>query len=295
MKEYERTDMASECCQDPELRQGIRGIRFHEEVTDGFPISRLSIDTDEGEAILGKPRGSYVTLHIGKHWLASDEEVERATARLATEIREMIATLCPAPRSVLIVGLGNRLLISDAIGPLCVEQVTVSRHIAAMDPSLFEQLSTLPVAAIAPGVIGQTGIETVDLIRGAVEKIDPSLVICVDALAARDVERLAVTVQLADNGIAPGSGIGNHRAAIDKNTLGVPVLAIGVPTVVDSSTLVYGMLEKAGVSELSEPLRQALDNGRSFFVTLKDTDVSSAEAAKLIARALDAALSLSGA
>lgn len=291
MNEYERTDMASECCSDPELRRGIRGIRFQEEVTDGFPISRLCIESEEGEAILGKPRGSYITLTVGKLWLSTDEEAERATERLAAEIRGMIAALCPEPHSVLIVGLGNRLLISDAIGPLCVEQVTVSRHIATMDPSLFEQLATLPVAAVAPGVIGQTGIETVELIRGAVETVKPSLVICVDALAARDVERLAVTVQLSDSGIAPGSGIGNHRIAISRETLGVPVLAIGVPTVVDSSTLVYGMLEKAGVTELSEQLREALNNGRSFFVTLKDTDVSSAEAAKLIARALDTALS----
>jgi spore protease len=148
------------------------------------------------------------------------------------------------------------------------------------------------LAAIAPGVVGQTGIETAELIRSAVEAISPSVLICIDALAARSVDRLAVTVQLSNTGIAPGSGIGNHRQAINRDFLGIPVIAIGVPTVVDSSTMVYGMLEKAGVTEISEALETELENGRSFFVTLKETDTATAEMARLIARAIQLAFSV---
>lgn len=283
---YRRTDMAEECCGDLDLSRGVRGIRFHEERVGTFAVSRLSVTSEEGARILGKPIGHYVTVTVGKPWLLSDTARKEAASLLADELRTLIANLCPQVECVLVAGLGNRKITSDAIGPLCIDGITVSRHIQALDPILFDELATLPLAAIAPGVIGQTGIETVELIRGAVAHVHPSLVLCIDALAARSVDRLGVTVQLSDNGIAPGSGIGNRRKAIDQATLGIPVVSLGVPTVVDSSTLVYGMLEKAGVTELSPKLREELNNGRSFFVTLKETDTATAEMASILSEAI---------
>lgn len=292
---YDRTDMAAECCADLDLEKGVRGIRFKEYQTDDISISQLHITSSEGEAIIGKPRGRYITLHVGKVWLKSDEDFEKTAAVLGRELKELVRSKVKNLDCILVVGLGNRFITSDAVGPLAVKNLTVSRHIKELDPPLFEALATLPIAAIAPGVVGQTGIETAELIRGTAERITPSVILCIDALAAKSVERLAVTVQLSDNGIAPGSGIGNQRQAIDEASLGVPVMAIGVPTVVDSSTMVYGMLEQAGVTELSDPLKAALENGRSFFVTLKDADTASAEAARLIARAIHLAFSTDGA
>ena len=144
-----------------------------------------------------------------------------------------------------------------------------------------------------PGVLGQTGIETVELIRGAVENAGPDVVLAIDALAARSCERLAATVQLSDNGINPGSGIGNHRKAICRETVGVPVIALGVPTVVNSATLVYDALRQAGIEEIRPELRQVLENGRSFFVSPKESDVITDRISDLIADAVDMAFTLS--
>lgn len=141
-------------------------------------------------------------------------------------------------------------------------------------------------------MIGQTGIEAVELIRGAAENVSPQLIIAIDALAAKSVDRLAVTVQISDTGIAPGSGIGNARKAIDRSTLGVPVISVGVPTVVDSSTLIYDTLSLAGATDLPDCVKNALDNGKSFFVTLKDADSAARENARLIARAINLAFSV---
>ncbi len=289
--EYLRTDMAEECCEGIELEKGVRGIRFREYTERGILISRLEITDSEGEKIIGKPIGSYITLNVGKIWLADDTTFENAAEVLASEIKQTADRLCPGAESILVAGLGNRYITSDAIGPLAVKDITVTRHIKELDPDLFGKLSALTVSAVAPGVIGQTGIETVEIIRGAVQNVSPSLIIAIDALAAKSVERLAVTVQLSDNGLSPGSGIGNVRKAIDKETLGVPVISLGVPTVVDSSTLIYDMLERAGAEEIPEGVKRALDNGKSFFVTLKDADAASRETARLIARALNLAFS----
>ena len=289
---YLRTDMAAECCTDPETASESHGLHLREYRVDGVSVSRLEVTTEEGEAILSKPMGVYITLDVGRVWLLEDEAFERVAGAVAHELGMLVRSKVEKPTDILVAGLGNRFITSDAIGPLTVEGLTVTRHIKAMDPSLFEKLRTLPIAAVAPGVVGQTGIETADLIRSAVEAASPSVLLCVDALAARSVERLAVTVQLSDSGIAPGSGIGNHRRAINEELLGIPVIAIGVPTVVDSSTMVYGMLEKAGVTDISEGLEAELQNGRSFFVTLKDADTASGEMARLVARAIHLAFSL---
>ncbi|MBQ4136486.1 MAG: GPR endopeptidase, partial [Clostridia bacterium] len=159
------------------------------------------------------------------------------------------------------------------------------------DAKLYASLGGRSVCAIAPGVIGQTGIESLELIRGAAIKVRPQAVIVIDALAAVELSHLATTVQITDTGIAPGSGIGNRRMRIDKESLGCPVIAIGVPTVVESSTLVYAALEEAGITDIDESLRTVLENGRGFFVTPKESDVVTTEVSRLLSEAINLALS----
>ena len=154
---------------------------------------------------------------------------------------------------------------------------------------LLKTLGGREVAAITPGVTGETGIETFEIIMSAVKAVDPTLVICVDALASRSVDRLGCAMQITDTGVSPGAGVGNHRKEISFETVGVPVISIGVPTVVQSSTLVYDALEKAGIEDIADPLRNVLENGRSFFVTPKNTDVAVKSQAELIAAAINKA------
>lgn len=291
-RQYSRTDIAEECCDGIDLERGGHGIRFREYRSHGVPVTRLDITSEEGVRLIGKPVGCYITLRTGKLWLADSAAFAAAANALAGELKGLAGSLCPDAGSVLIAGLGNRYITSDAIGPLAVKDITVTRHIKDLDPALFGSLGSRSVSAIAPGVIGQTGIEAVEIIRGAAENVSPQLIIAIDALAAKSVDRLAVTVQLSDTGIAPGSGIGNARKAIDRAALGIPVISVGVPTVVDSSTLIYDMLELAGTADIPDCVKNALDNGKSFFVTLKDADSAARENARLIARAINLAFSV---
>ena len=194
------------------------------------------------------------------------------------------------PERILIAGLGNRHITADALGDEVVGMITVTRHVKA-NRELFGLLGGREISAIAPGVLGETGIETAKLVAGAVRAAKPQIVVAVDALAARSTDRLATTVQLGSSGISPGSGIGGRRLAINEETLGVPVIALGVPTVVDSSTLVTDALEKAGMTGITEELRHVLESGRSFFVTPKETDTIIKELAELSARAITLAFS----
>ena len=195
-------------------------------------------------------------------------------------------------KKILIVGLGNRNITSDAIGPLVIEDITATSHIEKEDKSLFELLKTHSISAISPGVIGQTGIETLELINGAVNSVKPDVLIVIDALCSKSVDRLASTVQICNTGISPGSGIGNKRHAINKETVGIPVIAIGVPTMVSSSTLIYETLEKAEITDISQKLINILESGRSFFVTLNENDIVISSLSTLIAKALNHAFSL---
>jgi spore protease len=191
--------------------------------------------------------------------------------------------------SVLVVGLGNARMTADALGPKTASALNVTRHLSTLEPSLYRALSCASMAAISPGVLGQTGIETLEILRGAVRTVKPDLLIAVDALAAGEVGRLGATVQISDTGIVPGSGVGNHRNALTKDTLGVPVIAIGVPTVVNSSTLVRDALEQAGIHTLCDPLQRVLENGRGFFVSSKDGDTVIETFSAILSRAIELA------
>lgn len=280
-----RTDLAAEATTELNV-DSIRGVSFRKKEVCGIPVSDMTISSQEGSSIIGKPVGRYITLECGKVWLCDDSYIEE----LVSAIAQYIISLIPGEKKrVLVVGLGNRDITPDSLGPKSLDGLIVTRHIREYNRDLFDSMGQEEVAAIAPGVLGQTGIETLELIKGAVDRVKPQAVIAVDALAARSVDRLCTTVQLTDTGIAPGSGIGNRRREINSESIGAPVIAIGVPTVVDSSTLVYDALSKAGIESIDDPLRDVLENGRSFFVSLKESDVAVEQSAKIISDALNKA------
>jgi spore protease len=236
-----------------------------------------------------------VTIACGRITARGEEELPELSRLLAHELGRMAAHamrkgITPDCR-VLVVGLGNADMTPDAIGPGTVRRLTVTRHLRSYDEELFKALGCCELAALSPGVLGQTGMESGEIVKSTAERIRPDLLVAVDALAARSCERLASTVQVSDGGIAPGSGVGNHRMAIDRNTMGCPVLGVGVPTVVDSATLVWDALSKAGVSEedLPHALKNVLDSGRSFIVSPRDCDEMVERTCRLLAGALNIA------
>lgn len=289
-----RTDLA--CETRPPRLSDCPGIRTEERTENGVGISSIIVSTEQAAREVGKPCGRYVTLSREKMWRLSGEAYQNFRDLLADCIREMAADMCGRPADddfgVLTVGLGNREITADAIGPMTVQKLSVTRHLRDHTPELYTAIGLCSLSALAPGVLGQTGIETVELIRGAVDNARPDLVIAVDALVARSCRRLASTVQLSDRGIDPGSGIGNHRSPLCRDSVGVPVLALGVPTVVDSSTLVYDALAQAGIGEIGDELRAVLENGRGFFVSPKESDVITAQLSSLLADAIESAFTL---
>lgn len=239
--------------------------------------------------------GFSVTLSLGRITERGESELPDLSRLLARELWDMATRMMgrepDGDTRILVAGLGNAAMTPDAIGPETLRRLTVTRHLRGYDESLFAALGCCELAAISPGVLGQTGMESGELVRCAAGLVKPHLVVAVDALAARSVDRLSSTVQITDRGISPGSGIGNRRRALDKAALGCPVMGVGVPTVVDSSTLVLDALEKAGISfeTFSPALTEVLEGGRSFFVSPKDCDEVVTLTSRLLARALDEA------
>lgn len=288
MEGYARTDLALESFRASDSSAG--GVEQSVQRRDGCLINRVTVTTSEAAVKLGKPIGTYVTVECGQIHRLDREQMQAIAALLSDELRGMTRALTgrfPGGNlSVFVAGLGNAKLTADAIGPGTVDRLTATRHLMDHEAALFRALGCSALSALSPGVLGETGIETLELIRGAVRSVHPDLVIVVDALAARSCSRLASTVQISDSGIVPGSGIGNHRTAITSETLGVPVVALGVPTVVDSATLVWDALREAGIRDISRSLRSVLDNGRSFFVSPKESDLISDAVSDLLSRAI---------
>ena len=278
-----RTDLALEARQLWEENAGkttrLSGVDAQDRLREGIPVTVVRILDERGEQALGKPRGSYVTLTLDGVERREDDVFGRAVRTLAAELSELLKGV-ETQRGVLVAGLGNRAITPDAVGPLTHGQVLATRHLVQQMP---EQFGTLrPVATLAAEVLGNTGVESGEVVRAVCDKIRPACVIAVDALAARSVERLCRTVQLADTGISPGSGVGNHRVGLNRDTLGVPVIAIGVPTVVDGATLAADL---TGAEELPD-----LGYGRDLLVTPQDIDARVADLAKIIGYGIDLAL-----
>ena len=293
MKNYIYSDLALESSYA--MRGGISEAPEYSEKSKGdLRLCRLDISDTELSKKYGRDIGTYMTVFCQKVWLMTEEQAQNAAESIGEELRNMLKKATKKDMSkdftALVVGLGNSDITPDSIGPRTVARLTVTRHVKDISPSIFNDIGQCSVAAISPGVLGQTGIETLDVIKGTVKSIKPDAVIAVDALASRSCERLATTVQISDNGINPGSGIGNLREGINNQSLGVPVIALGVPTVVDSSTLVYDALERAEISDISDKLKNVLDNGRGFFVSPKESDVIATSVSSLLAEAIDASL-----
>lgn len=226
-----RTDLAQEAHQLWRESAGratrLRGVYAAQEQCLGFPLHRVEILDEAGEEALGKPRGTYLTLDISTIWRPHVDTAARAAQALAALLRPLL----PEEGTVLVAGLGNAAMTPDALGPQTVRQLLVTRHLGTVLPALR------PVAALAAGVLGETGVEAAEWVRGLCARVQPAAVVLVDALAARELGRLCSTVQLSDTGLIPGSGVGNHRSALNAETLGVPVIAVGTPTVIAASHL----------------------------------------------------------
>lgn len=285
MNSSKRTDLASELDLTSQ-----KGISENSEIIEGIKVNTVFITTDEAAARVGKPCGEYITIDIGQIRFIDDKHFDSIAHIIAKKLSDLAIKLCNRfPKSVLIAGLGNRNITADALGSQTVELLTVTRHLKERNRDLFKLFGEKQLSAIAPGVLGQTGIETAEYVLGICEQICPELVVVIDSLCARSTSRLATTVQLGSSGISPGSGIGNHRRSITKESVGVPVIAFGVPTVVDSATLVLDALENAGINTIDEKLEQTLKDRKDFFVTPKETDFIVRELSRLTAKSISIA------
>lgn len=255
----------------------LHGVKARTFRSEGWTVTRVSILNQAGEQALGKPQGNYLTIDLTALAQRKPDSFPRAVRAVGRELRELL----PESGPVLVIGLGNRAMTPDAVGPLALESVLVTRHLVEALPEHFGAFR--PVAALRPGVLATTGIESAETVRALTARIHPAAVIAIDALAARKAERLCTTVQLSDSGIAPGSGVGNHRSALTKATLGVPVIAVGVPTVVDAGTLAADLLEESGGAP--RELRQ-----KGLMVTPQDIDAKVRELAKVVGYGINWAL-----
>lgn len=273
----------------------IPGVAVEETYDDmcEVRVTTVRIETENGAAVMGKPVGNYITLEAPK-MAEADESYHREISGKLMEVLERCLPEKEDGQSILIIGLGNRNVTPDALGPLVVEHLDITRHLVKeYGKYALDGEANRLVSAVVPGVMGQTGMETVEIVRGIVEETEPDFVIAIDALAARSVRRLNRTIQIADTGIAPGSGVGNHRNAITEETVGVPVIAIGVPTVVDAATIVGDSIEEYVAKCRDEGMRE--NKGHlippylyGMFVTPKDIDETMERTSYTISEALNA-------
>lgn len=283
-----RTDLAAEAAQLWQEEAGtatrLQGVRARDSAREGYHVTTIQILNEEGTRALGKPEGTYVTLELDALARREEGAFPRAARALATELSGLLEL--PDGALVLVVGLGNRAITPDRVGPRTAEHIIVTRHLIERSPEHFGTFR--PVAALAAGVLGTTGMESGELIAAVVERLRPACVVAVDALASRSVKRVGRTIQLSDTGIVPGSGVGNARKALNQETLGIPVIAVGVPTVVDAATLACDLLAEAGRGDLDpEALGGA---GEGLIVTPRDVDAQVEDLAKVIGYGIDLAL-----
>lgn len=292
-----RTDLALETQEKmQEDKVELKGVQYSEEEVDkNLVISTVMIETENGAKTMGKPKGTYITIEAGN----MDEEDEDYHREISAQLARVIRRLVPVKKeelSVLVVGLGNRAVTPDSLGPRVVDNLYITRHILnEYGRYAFGKEGVNRISSIVPGVMAQTGMESMEIVAAVVKETRPDFVIAVDALAARNTKRLNRTIQVTDTGINPGSGVGNHRHGLNEKSLGVPVIAIGIPTVVDAATIVNDTMstllsalsqneewKKIGNSlkelndvEKYELIRELLSPGLNImFVTPKDIDES---------------------
>ena len=242
-----RTDLATErrdiYKKANQIENEIQGIESKkEEIDENIIVERVKITNEKGEKAIGKPQGNYITIDVKKLRIAQQNEIEKAAEVLKNELKKIRDWHVGNQESALVVGLGNIYVTPDSLGPKVINEIEVTRHIIKYLPQYVEK-GTREISAISPGVLGTTGIETLEILKGIVENVKPKILIVIDALASRSIERISSTIQLSDTGIVPGAGVENTRAEISEKTLKVPVIALGIPTVVETAVLVNDCLD----------------------------------------------------
>ena len=289
------------------IASNIDGVEVESESKENIEIYRVKIINENGSKALAKPMGNYITLDVKKIKLLDDEKIQEVAEVLSEELRSIIIKHVKECDSILVVGLGNRYVTPDALGPKVIPEIEVTRHILEYMPSAMPK-DTRPVSAISPGVLGITGIETMEILKGIVDNIKPKMLIVIDALASRSIERISSSIQIADTGIVPGAGVNNTRKEISKNTLGIPVIAIGIPTVVDLASItnecidlfIESLQEKAMsnsyLNELKEKdnyneIKEALiPKDYNMIVTPKEIDELIENMSKIVSKGINMAL-----
>lgn len=291
-----RTDLALEVRENMEENaKECRGVSVEEQYREEseIRITKVVIQTMNGAKAMGKPIGTYITLEAPAMVLPDENYHEEISAELVGQLKEIIPGM-EKELSVMVVGLGNRDVTADALGPNVVDNLIINRHMMKeYGKAAFDRKKVHMVSGLIPGVMAKTGMESQEIIKGVVEKTNPNVVIVVDALAARSTRRLNRTIQVTNTGIHPGSGVGNHRNAITEEALGVPVIAIGVPTVVDAATIVSDafdkMMRQAGEEplDIQDELLAGLGELYNMYVTGKDVDYEIKQISHIICNAIN--------
>lgn len=306
-----RTDMAVERTdiykKVNNIQKDINGIEAENELQKDIEISRVKITNEEGEKALAKPIGNYITLDVKNMKTADDEKIEEIAEAVANELRNVIGKHINDTEDILVVGLGNLEVTPDSLGPKVISNIEITRHILEYMPKLMPA-DTRPVSAISPGVLGTTGIETMEILKGIVENIKPKLLIVIDALAARSIERISSSIQIADTGIVPGAGVDNKRKEISQKTLGIPVIALGIPMVVDLASItndcinlfIESLQQKAMSNEYLNELKEKdnyeeikealIPRDYNMIVTPKEIDILIENMSKIVSKGINKAL-----
>ena len=290
------------------IEKDVPGIETEErKISEDINVATVKIINEEGANAIGKPIGTYVTVDIKKLKLAGEVEIQKAADVVTEELKKIFEKHVNNRDDILVVGLGNAYVTPDSLGPKVIKDIDVTRHFLKYTPEYIDP-NTRPVTAIAPGVLGTTGIETLEIVKGIVDNIKPKLVIVIDSLASKSIERISSTIQVADTGIVPGAGVGNTRCELSQNTLGIPVIAIGVPMVVETATLVNDALylfinklqeEAKSNDELNkvkeqdnyDAIKEALNpQGYNMIVTPKEIDDLIENMKDVVARGINYAL-----
>lgn len=303
-----RTDLANErrdIYKSANKLEEIDGIKSEKkDINENLKIERVFITNENGEKAIGKPKGTYVTIDIKNLKIAQNEEIQKASDVLTSELSKILDKHITRKDEILVVGLGNIYVTPDSLGPKVINELDITRHILKYMPEVLDQ-NTRNVCGIAPGVLGTTGMETLEIIKGIVENIHPKLIVVIDSLASRSIERISSSLQISDTGIVPGAGVENARKELSQKTLGIPVIAIGIPTVVELATLVSDgidifidkLQDKAKSNEYLnnlqqedkyEEVKEALNVGEyNMIVTPKEIDELIKNMSSIVARGIN--------
>lgn len=261
-----RTDLAIERrdIYEKESKEALTGVTIEEEQLEDIKVTTVHIENEEGEKKMGKPIGEYITIEIPELTQFDGATMDEIAHVLSASLEQLIKL--EENETALVIGLGNIAVTPDALGPKVIKKLMITRHLKKLMPEAIDE-EIRSVCALAPGVLGTTGIETGEIIKSLVSKIEPKVVICIDALSSRSLKRVAKTIQISNTGIVPGAGVGNHRMEINEKTIGIPVIAIGIPTVVNAATVANDAMDLV----LDEMIEES-EEGKEFYEMLKGID-----------------------